>query len=100
MWVLFAVGVFVALLLFDRLRKFPIPAPVALLISIGIVVVPFILIPIIIIWLVVRWVSKRGSKQSPSNEKVAGSFCTRCGTDLQTEGTVCHSCGNALNVGG
>lgn len=99
MWILFALGVFVALLLFDRFRKFSIPAPLAVLLSVGIVIAPFILVPIVVVWLVLRWVGRFRSKK-PSIDSAALSFCSRCGMDLPIEGEVCPNCGNSVQVTG
>gem|GEM_PF-2669160 len=100
MWVSFLIlGAIVAIFLFTRFRRFAIPAPLALLLSVGIVVLPFVLIPLIVIWLVVRWIgqSYRSGGHSDQGKLL---FCSRCGADVPNNVLLCPHCGNSVQVSG
>ena len=100
MWLSFLVfGAIVALFLFTRLRRFSIPGPLAFVLSVGVVVLPFVLIPIIAIWIFIRWAGKyyRSRHEAVMIDTV---FCPRCGADLPANGVVCRQCGNSVQVSG
>jgi len=101
-WITFVGLSIVALFLFNRFLRYNISVPIALIISVAIVALPFILLPIFAVWLLFRMVtgSKTPLQRRPSvNVEIPSRFCPRCGADVVGDRDTCSGCGNSVRVG-
>lgn len=102
MWIFFALAVFIAFILFNRFKRYSIPTPLAFVLSVGIVIAPFVLVPLILIWIIFKSLGFGRNSGSAGNRRSVKqtSFCPKCGMDLPEKGNLCPSCGNSVQVSG